>query len=150
MRKSILIIVLAIICNSVMAEWTKWILIQDWNGSPDTALYVSSAASQKTGNIVKMWHLFDYKFAQPAGGAKYLSEAAQNEYHCKKKKTRAFISYAFDGNMGYGKIVVSQKNGKIVFQNKELIDHSYKNWGSFQQGSTDELLWKIACGESVL
>lgn len=147
MYKSIPIIVLALISNNVMAEWTKWTLIQDWNGGPDTALYVGPATSQKASNIVKMWHLFDYKFAQQAGGVNYLSETTQNEYDCKIKKTRTFVSFVFDGNMGYGNIVISQKDGKIVLPNKEFTDYNYKNWSSFGQGSAGELLWKIACGE---
>ena len=117
----------------MLAEWTKWDLVADWNDSPDMALYVGAATSHKGSNMVKMWHLWDFKFVHQAEGKKYLSETIENEYDCKRKLSRRHTHLAFSGNMGYGKVVYSNRDLKI--------------WGTVVPGTNGGLLMKIACGK---
>lgn len=104
MSKFILMILLAVVSNSAMAEWT----ITSESGFVD--LYVNLDTYLKAGNTVRVWELQDHKKAitLASSGDKYLSTTALNEYDCKEKKYRAIIFNAHSGHMGEGKLVFSQ------------------------------------------
>ena len=104
MRKIILMILLAVVSNSAMAEWR----ITSENGFAD--LYVNLDTYLKAGNTVRVWELQDYKKAitLASSGDKYLSTTALNEYDCKEKKFRALIFNSHSDHMGEGKLVFSQ------------------------------------------
>jgi len=133
MKKLLLTLILTVVSSSAMAEWTKWALVVDWNDSPDIALYVGPATSHKSSSMVKMWHLWDFKFVHEAEGKKYLSETIHYEYDCKRELSRRHAHLAFSGNMGYGKVVYSKRDLQI--------------WGSVVPGTNGGLLMKIACGK---
>ena len=99
MKKLLLILMLAVVSSSTMAEWTKWDLVADWNDSPDMALYVGAATSHKGSNMVKMWYLWDFKFVHQAEGKKYLSVTSHEEYDCKRELSRTHAYLAFSGKV---------------------------------------------------
>jgi len=133
MHKVILMMVLVVVSNSAIAEWTKWNLVTEWNDSPNIALYVGPVTSHKGSNMVKMWHLWDFRYVHHAEDKKYLSETIENEYDCKEQLSRKHNHLAFSGNMGYGMIVYSNRN--------------VEKWDSVAPGTNGELVMKIACGK---
>lgn len=92
---------------------------------------------RKAGNVVTMFYLIDYKKPQAFRvGMSYLSAKTQAEYECKKHEWRE-LSYAwFSGNMGGGKIIVTDA---------ELSDPKAAKWHPVPPDSGSEVLWRFAC-----
>lgn len=79
MRKTLLLILLAVVSSSVSAEWVEV-------GGSDTenfTSYADPATIRKSDNMVMMWSLLDYDTAHVHEGKTYLSIKAQFEYDCK-------------------------------------------------------------------
>jgi hypothetical protein len=100
MRKAIVMVILAIISRSAVAEW-KVI------GTTETyTIYADSGTIRKTGNTVKMWDLFDYKAIQVRSKkGSYMSLKRQQEYDCKEERSRTLATIYHSGRMAEGKIV---------------------------------------------
>lgn len=129
MRRINLMMLLAVVSSNVMAEWVEI-------GSSDAStIYADPATIRKTGNMVKMWNLSDFKTTQVFTGNPnpYLSLNAQDEYDCKKKQLRGLALIAYSENMGGGKKVASA--------------HDPQKWNLFPPGTMGEVLWKFACGK---
>ncbi|OFZ66408.1 MAG: hypothetical protein A2V79_01480 [Betaproteobacteria bacterium RBG_16_56_24] len=125
MRRVILMMLLAVVSNSALAEWVKV-------GSNEiTTIYVDSATIQRTGNMAMMWHLTDFKTAKKDMGATYMSTKDQNEYDCKEEKLRRRAFSEHSKNMGGGEMVYS--------------DSFTAKWKTVPPDSGIEILWKIAC-----
>lgn len=128
MRKAILIMLLAVVSNSAVAEWTK---VGEHNG---IATYVDMTTIQKKGNIVKMWNMYDYKVLQDKyTGDAFLSIKAQSEYDCEEVLSRSLAGAYFSENMGDGKM------------NYSFSDPD--KWTPVQPSSAGKALWKIACNK---
>ncbi|MBI5435614.1 MAG: hypothetical protein HY937_00615 [Nitrosomonadales bacterium] len=125
MRKVILMMLLAVVSNSAMAEWVSVA------SNKYTAIYVDPATIQRAGNMAKMWILTDYKTANKDMGEAYLSTKDQNEYDCKEVKFRRRASSQHSKNMGGGKVVYS--------------DSYTTRWKPVPPDSGTEILWKFAC-----
>ena len=125
---------LLVTAGAASAEWT---FVSDTGGDTDDYIqYVDRATIRKSGNLVKMWGLRDYKTVQKAAaGDSYLSGNAQSKYDCKEEKLRLLALTIFDGRMGGGKVVYSDGNYKDEF---EPIEHR----------SFGEAPWKVACNAS--
>jgi hypothetical protein len=129
MKRLLMGLVLMAIANAASAEWTAA------GDSDEFIQYVDRATIRRNGNLVKMSSLTDFKTVQKsAAGKSYLSEKQQAEYDCKEKKKRYLAFTWFDGQMGNGKVVVS--NGDVRGE-----------WRPIAPGSSGETLWKIACGK---
>ena len=132
MRKAILMMLLAILSSSAAAAWVEV-------GSDETTtVYADPATILTAGNMVKMWHLLDFKTVTVPPGGKhymYMSSKSQTEYDCKEGRARVLFFSWYSGNMGQGKVVYStRKPGK---------------WEPVPSESAIELLWNIACGNIV-
>ncbi len=125
MRKVVLMMLLAVVSNSAMAEWVGVA------SNKYTAIYVDPASIQRSGNMSKMWILTDYKTANKDMGEAYLSTKDQNEYDCKEVKVRRRASSQHSKNMGGGKVVYS--------------DSYTTRWKPVPPDSGIEILWKFAC-----
>ncbi len=125
MRKVILMMVLAVVSNSAMAEWVNV------GNNENLTVYVDPATIQRTGNMAKMWHLTDFKTANKDMGEAYLSTKDQNEYDCKEVKSRRRASSQHSKNMGSGKVVYS--------------DSYTTKWKPVPPDSGIEIMWKFAC-----
>jgi len=125
MRKITLMILLAVVSNSAMADWAN--VARNEN----TAIYVDQDSVEKTGDMAKMWHLTDYNNSHKDMGEAYLSMKDQNEYDCKEMKFRRRASSQHSKNMGGGKVVYS--------------DTFITKWKPVQPDSGTEILWKFAC-----
>ena len=125
MRKIILMILLAVVSNSAMAEWVSVA------NNENTTIYVDPATIQRSGNMAKMWILTDFKTADKDMGEAYLSMKDQNEYDCKEVKVRRRASSQHSKNMGGGKVVYS--------------DSYTTRWKPVPPDSGIEIMWKFAC-----
>lgn len=125
MRKAIFMMLLAIVSNSVVAEW-MYVVRNDLN-----YVYASPSTIRKAGDRVVMLSLNDFKAADEA--RPYMSAMVQSEYECKKEQSRIIRIYIYSGNMGTGK---SEKHDDI------------SSWRPLPTGSAVKALWNIACYKS--
>ena len=133
MKRLLMGLMLLVTAGAANAGWT--IVGDTGDDGDDFIQYVDRATIRRNGNFVKMWDLLDFNTVQmsPAGHS-FLSEKAQQEYDCKEEKKRILAFTWFDGQMGNGKVVVS--NGNVRGE-----------WEPISPGSVNEVLWKIACGK---
>ena len=125
MKKLRLPLMLITASSNVMAEW-----VEIESNETDT-FYADPATIRKTGNIVRMWVLTDYKMVQTNASKPYMSKLGVRKYDCKEKQSRATIKTLHSKNMGVGKYVGIIGN---------------RPWLSVSPRTTSELLWKFACG----
>jgi len=111
--------------SNVMAEW-----VEIESNETDT-FYADPATIRKTGNIVRMWVLTDYKMVQTNASKPYMSKLGVRKYDCKEKQSRATIKTLHSKNMGVDKYVGIIGN---------------RPWLPVSPRTTSELLWKFACG----
>ena len=130
MIKLMLTLVLAVICNNVMAEWDK--LVED--DEEALVVYVDPTTIHKNGNSVKMWVLSDYKEPQELAFLPlYMSIKSQYEFNCKEGQAKELYASYHAKNMGGGKVIYSDKIPE--------------NWSPVSPDSLDKELWKFACGQ---
>jgi hypothetical protein len=122
MRKLALLMLLAVVSNSAMAEWSNV-------GRDNVAtFYVDYSTIKKTRRTVTMWYLFDYKSPQ---GGNYLSFKSRAEFECDKQQFKQdFVSY-YAGDMGNGAV--------------RKTEQGTNKWVPIPPGSTALILWKAAC-----
>lgn len=129
MNKIILMLLLAVLSSSAMAEWESHRSADD-----GMTLYTNPSTIRKNGDRVKMWALFDYKKSEIIDKNKrYLSSKSQFEFDCKEEQARTLSISNFSGNMGGGKAVDSHNNKT--------------EWIPVPPESLIEFLWKYACGK---
>ena len=112
-----------------MAEWDKVFAA----GSNSFDVYLNPDTIRKSSNNVKMWVLYDNKWARGNAGKKYMSTKLQNEYNCKEERIRTIYQIHYSENMG---------SGEVVFTFKKPNE-----WTPITPDSVDEGVWKIACGK---
>ena len=128
MKRLLLGLMLLVTATAASAEW----IFADAND--ESIQYVDRATIRRNGNLVKMWDMVNYKTVQGgAVGYSYLSSKAQSEYDCKEERFRLLALNLFDGQMGSGKVVIS--------------DSTPGPWAPISPGSRGEIVWKIACGK---
>ena len=133
MKRLLLGLMLLVTATAASAEWTRVGGTND--GTDDFIQYVDRATIRKSGNFVKMWNLRNYKTVRTLAGYSLLSMMTQEEYDCMEEKRRLLAYSWFDGQMGNGKVVVS--NGNVRGE-----------WEPISPGSINETLWKIASGKN--
>ncbi len=123
---NILMMLLAAVSSSAMAEWVKV--------SEDklVTVYADPTTIRKLGDKVKMWALWDYSTAQEGGSKPYMSVRIQNEYNCKEETARQIYATTFSGNMAGGH-TINRQGGK--------------KWEPVAPRTFGETLWKFACGK---
>jgi hypothetical protein len=98
-------------------------------------IYVVPASISRSGNLVKMWGLYDYKIPQVMAGEKrYSSQKTQNEYDCKDERLRTISYLRHPGKMG---------DGNPIFTS----DGPPGAWTSAASGSVQKRFWNAACGK---
>lgn len=127
MGKTVLMMLLAVVSGSAAAQWVE--VRRDENQT----IYLVPATVRKAGGTVKLWALTDYQTPAGSPDKPYLSEMVQKEYECKEEQSRTLFRSAHSGNMSGGGAV--------------QINAVPDKWGPVSPGSTDETLWKLACGK---
>ena len=98
-------------------------------------IYADAATISRSGDMVKMWGIYDYKIPQVMSDDKrYLSQRTHNEYDCKDERIRTLYVLRHAGNMGKGSPVYSS-------------DGIPGNWTPAASGTVQKGLLKIACGK---
>jgi len=128
MKKLLLTLMLAVISSSAMAEWVR-IVKTTYN---ETTIYADPTTIRKSGNKVKMWHLWDYLIAQEVDSKPHMSVRIQNEYDCKEETVRQIFATSFSDNMAGGH-TINRQGGK--------------KWEPVAPRTFGEILWKFACGK---
>jgi hypothetical protein len=125
MSKFFLIMLLALINSSVMAEWVEVGKSEDFN------VYVDPATIRKSGNKVRIWSLHDYKTAH--GSIPYMSSTLEREHDCIKNQAQQLFLAFYSKNMG---------RGTTIWKDTEL-----RNWRQVTSDTVKETVWKYACGK---
>jgi len=129
MRKTILLVLLAIVSGSAMAEW------REIGGNDKYTVYVNPKIYWKDGKTAKMWHLFDYKALRSSNcHIDYISSIMRYEYDCKQQRFRSIYLSAHSEHMGKGLSSVVQAN---PYPDK---------WEPVVPGSFGQKLFNMACG----
>lgn len=127
MRKTILLMLLVAVSSSAAAEWVQV------GGNEISTVYADPATILKTGNMVKMWDLADFKSVQARPyGTPYRSQKAQQEYDCKEQRTRIIDLLRYAENMGTGDVANT--------------DSDPEKWEPVRPGTANAPLWDFACG----
>lgn len=128
MKKLLLILVLAVMNSSAMAEWVR----VNYDSGNGATTYVNFFTIEKSGKTVKMWSLVDYKKAQERAFLPlYMSINKQSEFDCKEGQMRELYASYHAKNMGEGKVTFS--------------DNTPDSWSTVPADSIDRELWKNAC-----
>jgi len=146
MTKALLMLLLAGLSNSAMAEWLKVSAIHSQESPEIQIAYVDPATIQKDGNIVKMLVLVDHHSGLSkdmenrldslfSGFKRDITKSwqVQDEFDCKAERLSMLSYTAYTEHMGNGEIVPSN----VVTG----------GWEPVLPGSIGEALWKYACGK---
>ena len=128
MKKLLLFLILVVVNNSAVAEW---ILISE---NDHLILYSNPVTIIKSGNMVRMIRLTNFKTAQRINGKSYLSTKRQDEYDCLKQRYRIIYVNAYTENMGEGKVVIR-------------VINKPDDWKLISSSSQGEAVWSFACEE---
>jgi hypothetical protein len=127
----LLVMLLAMAGSAAEAEWLK---VRSATASGGADSYADPATISRNGDMVKMWHVYDYQTTHVIMGKAHLSAKSLNEYDCKSEKVRTLSFSWHSGKMATGETVHSG-------------DDSPTNWISVHPGSTVKGLWTVACAK---
>jgi hypothetical protein len=117
---------------SSVPAYAEWMAVGG-NEEAGVTVYADPGTIRRKGNLVKVWHLNDFKTVQIVNGISYLSVKAQHEYDCTKDRERIIALTKFSANMGSGKVVYKDSNKR--------------KWKSGAPGSVSHDLGKLACSK---
>ena len=129
MKPLLLFALLALSSGPAFAEWVP----VGGNEEAGATVYADPGTIRRNGNLVKVWHLNDFKAVQIAQGTSYLSIKAQHQYDCTGNRERILALTKFSGNMG---------SGKVVYK-----DSHEGKWKPIAPGSVSHDLGKLACSK---
>jgi hypothetical protein len=125
----ILITVLIQPGGTAYAEWE----LASGDDSSKLTVYIDRDTIQRSGQLVKIWQLFDYQTVQTVAGDSLLSFQRYNEYDCAGERSRMLAYTWFSSNMG---------RGRVVYKTIEA-----QPWASIAPRSIDQTLWRLACSK---
>ena len=130
MKRLLLITLLVLSSGPAYAEWVKV------GGKVEEGLtiYLELDTISRSGDVVKMWELWDFKTTRTDPKPPHMSVKSQREIDCTKKRGRVLAMTAFSGNMGGGKVVYSGSD----FEDQEI---------QVEPGSVAENVWKLVCSK---
>jgi hypothetical protein len=128
MKKLLNLIFLMMISTNAMAEW----ILLNSGDSYDT--YADQKSARKTGKIVKMFELMNYKSIQNDTDGAYLSDVIHHQYDCKNETHKLISVTHYSENMQQGKSFGSIDFTKTSIEPSPIIPNTVA-----------EELWKIAC-----
>lgn len=129
-KKVLMAAALALFGSVANAAWV------DVGATDSVTAYVDPATIKRSGNVVTMWDVLDYKKAQEIpSGKSFQSVRAQTEYSCTDKNLRPLAASAHTDKLaGGGTVHAVSEPGR---------------WRPVAPGSLDEALWTIACGKKI-
>lgn len=121
---------ITVLLLSVGPVYAEWVLI---SLDEERAVYVDPDTVRRKGDLVKVWHLFDFKAVQTVAGHKFLSMHLQSEFDCAEERFRQLAMTTFFGNMVSGDVTYTQS-----------VEGA---WDPIPPETTVQILWKLACGK---
>ena len=123
--------VLALLLGAAGAH-AEWLKAGVSNNAGDAfTLYLDPATRQRSGKLVKMWSLHDFKELQSIDGQLYLAEKTHLEFDCEAKKVRILATIDCALKMCAGEIVYS--------------DADVTEWSVVATNTLGETASKLAC-----
>ncbi len=107
----------------------KWSKVGD---NKAFTVYAGLPTIFRSGDVVTMWHMYDYKDAQNHDDFPFLSKQGRNEYDCKQTQTREIAYTLYAGKIG---------TGNVVFLSYGM-DHI---WEPVKRQSIEDTLLNTAC-----
>src|ERR1017187_4578404 len=99
MRKTVLVLLLAIVSNNAIAEW----VLLGTDNDETASVYADPSSFSKNGDMVKIWSMIDFqKAAKLSDGKQFSSWKTQYEFDCKIKQSRMLAATMHSENMGGG------------------------------------------------
>lgn len=127
MGRFILILLLAIVSNSALAEWTEI------GENEELTAFTSFSSIKKHGHRITMWSMYNYKVPHELDGKTYQSSKTQLEFDCKMDRVRMLAFSIYPEIMGEGKALYS--------------DTHTGQWTPSVPDSLNERRWKTICGK---
>jgi hypothetical protein len=128
MRNKLLILSFIFWSQIARADWVEI------GANESGTFFVHAASIEKSGDMVKMWFLINFKRNQVDSSTRsFRSTKDQSEYDCKEQRTRTLYYNNYAEKMGTGKIVFNMKDPFV--------------WRPATPGSISADLLKIACGK---
>ena len=126
----LLLTLLLLSIGPVYAEWVEA------GGKVEEGLtvYVELDTISRSGDVVKMWELWDFKRTRTDPKPPHMSVKYQRQIDCTKKRGRVLALTAFSGNMG---------SGKEVYSYSDFKDQEFQ----IEPGSLADSVWKVACSK---
>ena len=119
---------LATASGGVAAAWS---LLGNTEGGAD--IYIDRATLSKSGHIVKVWIMEDYKGPRTFSGKTFQSAKLQHEYDCKDRQRRTVQSTLHSAQKGNGAVVQTGSQPTA--------------WRPITANTVAETMWKMACGK---
>ena len=126
MHKIILMMLLAVVSSSAVAEWVK-VTTSIIGISGDMTAYADPVIIPKYSDRVKMWELYDYKRPNSSD----TSSKKRVEYDCKKGQARQLHAAYYPEGMGKGAVFMSAPDPG--------------QWEPVLPGTVSKKMWKFAC-----
>ena len=127
MKKLLFFICLLVSITPVFAAWVKLFPVK----SEGATLYYNNSLMSRSGDIAKMWIMYDYSEPKTISGVTFLSTSSLYEYDCSKNTFRFKTSHYYEGNM---------TNGKILHTENSSIP-----WQDINPESVSEAHFRVAC-----
>jgi len=125
-------------------------------------VFVDLSTKRKRGDNVTMSHLYELQTIQMVADKQFKSVEAQAEYNCKQEQTRTLSATAYSGSKAQDIIPLNEigdpgsvgnsANAQVVTKRSrrnrgvnQISDPG--KWKPVTPGSTEEILWKFACGK---
>ena len=123
-----LITLLLVSGEPVYAEWVE----VGGNVEEGLTIYVELDTLSRSGDVVKIWELWDFKTTRTEPKPPHMSVTSQREFDCTTKRGRLLALTAFSGNMG---------SGEVVYSHSDFQDQGF----SVEPGSVAESVWNVVC-----
>lgn len=127
MGKTIVMMLFVVMSGSVMADW----VVVDESSLGKT--YVNPSTISKSGDLVKLWELIDFKKAQEHGGESFFSFTTEVEYDCVRKSFQTLKTAGISGHMATGSVIASGSGSR--------------QWQPVAGGTAAERSWRFVCGK---
>ena len=120
--------------------YAEWVAVEKKYQSPGLqTVYFDPAAIRREGDLVTIWQLTDYKWAQGNVGlgrfgldpSRFLSTKTYKQFDCAEKRLRLLAYSEFLRHMGTGR------------RNNGYVDQ--ENWLPVEPDSINQALWEVAC-----
>ena len=125
----LLITLLVLSSGPVYAKWVSF----EKSDEEGMTVYVDKDIIRRKGDLVKMWHLFNFNTVQTEGGLSFLSITVQTEWDCAEERHRPLAFIRYSGLMGSGKMVNTVSLANI--------------WEPVAPDTLGQCMFKVACGK---